>query len=201
MKFGIFIFPDAEELDFVGPWEVITSSVMVRNKGAVPEGEAFIIAETAAPVRCAKGMHVVPDFTIKNAPAMDVLLIPGGTGTRGLASNKKVIDWVKKVSATCTWVTSVCTGSLILGMAGLTKGKRVTTHWAFVEELRKQALSDAVLENTRYVRDGNVITAAGVSAGIDMALWLVGEIWGPDHARTTQHYIEYHPAPPSAAAV
>ena len=201
MKFGILIFADAEELDFVGPWEVITSSVMVRNKGAIPDGEAFLIAETADPVRCAKGMRVVPDYTIDNAPAMDVLLIPGGMGTRALAKNQRVIDWVEKVSASCTWVTSVCTGSLILGVAGLTKGKRVTTHWAFIEELRKQELSAEVLENIRYVRDGNVITAAGVSAGIDMALWLIGEIWGEDHARSVQHYIEYNPAPPYAAAV
>ena len=86
MKFGLFIFPGAEELDFVGPWEVITSSVQVRFKGEVPEGEAFIIAETADPVRCAKGMRVVPDYTIDNAPDFDVLLIPGGMGTRTLAS-------------------------------------------------------------------------------------------------------------------
>ena len=201
MKFGLLIFPDAEELDFVGPWEVITTSVMVRNKGAIPEGEAFIIAETAGPVRCAKGMRVLPDYTIDNAPAFDVLLIPGGQGTRSLASNEKVVSWVEKVAPSCTWVTSVCTGSLILGVAGLTKGKRVTTHWGFIEELRGQELSNQVLEDTRYVRDGNVVTAAGVSAGIDMTLWLVGQIWDEKHARAVQKYIEYNPAPPYAASV
>lgn len=201
MKFGLLIFPGAEELDFVGPWEVITSSVMVRNKGETPEGEAFIIAETAEPVRCAKGMRVVPDYTIDNAPAFDVLLIPGGMGTRELASNEKVVDWVQSVAPSCTWLTSVCTGSLILGVAGLTKGKRVTTHWGFIEELRGKELSSEVLEDTRYVRDGNVVTAAGVSAGIDMTLWLIGQIWDETHARTVQHYIEYNPAPPYAASV
>lgn len=201
MKFGLLIFPGAEELDFVGPWEVITSSVMVRHKGEIPEGEAFIIAETAEPVRCAKGMRVVPDYTIDNAPDFDVLLIPGGMGTRPLETNEKVVGWVKSVAPSCAWLTSVCTGSLILGAAGLTKGKRVTTHWGFIEELRKKELSSEVLEDTRYVRDGNVVTSAGVSAGIDMTLWLIGQIWDEKHARTVQHYIEYSPAPPYAASV
>lgn len=196
MKFGVLIFPDAEELDFVGPWEVFTSSVMVRNNGKVPDGEVFTIAETLEPVRCAKGMRVVPDYTLDNAPDFDVLLVPGGMGTRKEVKNEKLMDWIRGRAEGLTWATSVCTGSLLLAEAGPAAGKRVTTHWGFIEGLREHGKAAEVLDDQRFVVDGNVVTAAGVSAGIDMALWLIGEIWDPDHARTTQHYIEYHPEPP-----
>jgi transcriptional regulator GlxA family with amidase domain len=200
LTIGILIFPDAEELDFVGPWEVFTMSAMARNKGVLPKGEVVLISESGEPVRAAKGMAFLPDCSIETAPKLDVLLIPGGMGTRVEVENKILIDWIAKVSADCTWVTSVCTGAVLLAEAGPAAGKRVTTHWGFVEELRAHGKVAEVVENIRYVRDGNVITAAGVSAGIDMALWLIGEIWGQDHARTTQHYMEYYPSPPYAGA-
>jgi len=196
LTFGILIFPDAEELDFVGPWEVFTMSAMARNKGVLPEGQVIMIAETPEPVRCAKGMKVTPDFSIADAPKIDVLLVPGGQGTRVEVENRALMKWIAEVSPTCEWVTSVCTGAVLLAEAGPAAGKQVTTHWGFIEELRKHDRVKEVLENTRYVRDGNVVTAAGVSAGIDMALWLIGEIWGAEHARTTQRYMEYDPAPP-----
>lgn len=201
LTFGVLLFPDAEELDFVGPWEVFTMSAMARHQGRMPEGQVITIAETSSPVRCAKGMRIVPDFTIDNAPKLDVLLIPGGQGTRVELENGRLIDWIATVAQTCTWVTSVCTGAVLLAEAGPAAGKRVTTHWGFIEELRKHGKAAEVVENIRYVRDGNVVTAAGVSAGIDMALWLIGEIWGADHARTTQRYMEYDPAPPYTAEV
>ncbi len=201
LTIGLLLFPDAEELDFVGPWEVFTVSTMVRNQGALPEGKVITIAETTEPVRCAKGMRVVPDYSIADAPKLDILLVPGGQGTRTEVENGKIIDWIATVAHDCIWVTGVCTGAVLLAEAGPAEGKRVTTHWGFVEELRKHGKVSEVLEDIRYVRDGNVVTAAGVSAGIDMALWLVGEIWGADHARTTQRYMEYDPAPPYAAEV
>jgi transcriptional regulator GlxA family with amidase domain len=196
LTIGILIFPDAEDLDFVGPWEVFTMSAMARNKGVLPQGQVVMIAEGPEPVTCAKGMRVVPDVTIDDAPALDVLLVPGGQGTRVEEKNQRLLDWISKTAETCQWVTSVCTGAALLVAAGPARGKRVTTHWAYIDSLRQYDDIGEVLEETRYVRDGNVVTAAGVSAGIDMALWLVGEIWGADHARLTQRYMEYDPAPP-----
>ena len=193
---GILLFENAEELDFAGPWEVFTSAAMGRDDLAV-----VTVAERAELVRCAKGLRVLPDHDFATAPPLDVVLVPGGQGTRSEIDNPTLISWLRKTGEGCTWVTSVCTGSLLLHGAGFTAGKRVTTHWAFVETLRERAPDATVLDDVRYVRDGNVVTSAGVSAGIDMALWLVGQLFGPDHARRTQRYMEYDPAPPYTAEV
>ncbi|MFN7955902.1 MAG: DJ-1/PfpI family protein [bacterium] len=193
---GVLLFDDVEELDFVGPWEVFTMAAKLRDAG----DRVLSVAEREAPVRAAKGLRVLPDHTFANAPKLDVILVPGGQGTRREVGNAALVDWIRSVGARCTWVTSVCTGALLLREAGLARGKRVTTHWRFVETLR--GFGDlTVLDDVRYVRDGNVVTAAGVSAGIDMALWLVGELWGIAHARITQRAIQYDPAPPYAAEV
>jgi transcriptional regulator GlxA family with amidase domain len=192
---GILLFDDAEELDFVGPFEVFTMARMGRDADRV-----VTIAERAEPVRCAKGLRVLPDHAFGDAPPLDVLLVPGGQGTRQQVSNPLLIEWIRKAAEPCTWVTSVCTGTLLLHEAGLAKGKRVTTHWGFVETLRQRGDVE-VLENVRYVRDGRLVTSAGVSAGIDMALWLVGQLYGPPHARQTQRFMEYDPAPPYTAEV
>jgi transcriptional regulator GlxA family with amidase domain len=201
-RIGILIFDDAEELDFVGPWEVFTMVNEVRAMGGheAPH-DVKLIAEAMAPVRCAKGMRVVPDLTIAQCERLEVLLIPGGIGTRREAKNEAMLSWIRNVAAHCQWVTSVCTGALLLTAAGPAKGKRVTTHWAFVEQLRARGEASEVLENIRYVRDGNIVTAAGVSAGIDMALWLVGQLHDPVLARHVQRAMQYDPAPPYAAEV
>jgi transcriptional regulator GlxA family with amidase domain len=115
--------------------------------------------------------------------------------------NEKLLAWIARTATDCKWVTSVCTGALLLAAAGPAKGKRVTTHWGFVEQLRARHEAAEVLDNVRYVQDGNVVTAAGVSAGIDMALWLTGQILTPEFARNVQRAMEYDPAPPYAAAV
>lgn len=195
---GILLFPDAEELDFAGPWEVFT---MATQEPGAKEGSVVTIAERREPVRCAKGLRVLPDCDFQDAPELDVLLVPGGQGTRAEAENPRMLDFVRKAAGRCRWVTSVCTGSLVLHAAGLCAGRRITTHWAFVPTLRELAPDATVLERVRYVRDGNLVTAAGVSAGIDMSLWLVGQIWGVEHARRTQLFMEYDPAPPYAAEV
>lgn len=192
---GILLFDDVEELDFVGPWEVFASAAAGRDDDRV-----VTIAESTAPVRCAKGLRVLPDHTFDDAPALDVVLVPGGQGTRREVDNPVLIDWIRAVVPGCSWVTSVCTGALLLHEAGAARGRRVTTHWGFVETLRARG-DISVQERVRYVRDGNLVTAAGVSAGIDMALWLVGQLHGPDYARSIQHSIEYDPAPPYAADV
>jgi transcriptional regulator GlxA family with amidase domain len=201
-QIGILIFDDAEELDFVGPWEVFTMVNEVRAMGGQTAlHEVRLIAERNAPVRCAKGMKVVPDITLAECEKFDVLLIPGGIGTRREAKNEAMLSWIRNVSAHCQWTTSVCTGALLLAAAGPGKGKRMTTHWAFVEHLRAHGAASEVLENIRYVRDGNLVTAAGVSAGIDMALWLVGQMHGTALARHVQRAMQYDPAPPYAAEV
>lgn len=192
---GILLFDDAEELDFVGPWEVLASAAMAKP-GAL---RVVTIAERAEPVRCAKGMRVLADHGFEDAPVLDVVLVPGGMGTRREVDNPVLIDWLRKVGAGCRWVTSVCTGSLLLHGAGFTAGRRITTHWAFVKTLRERATEATVLDDVRYVRDGNVVTAAGVSAGIDMSLWLVGQLFDPATARLVQRYIQYEPSPPYAA--
>jgi transcriptional regulator GlxA family with amidase domain len=202
LKIGILIFDDAEELDFVGPWEVFTMANEMAHRTDKPiPYEVFLIAERDQPVRCAKGMRVLPDTTTAKCRELDILLIPGGQGTRREVQNKPLLEWIAAVAKDAKWVTSVCTGALLLTAAGPARGKRVTTHWAFVETLRARNEAAEVLSNYRYVRDGIVLTAAGVSAGIDMALWLVGELHGPDFARLVQRGMEYDPAPPYAAFI
>jgi transcriptional regulator GlxA family with amidase domain len=199
LSIGILIFEDVEELDFVGPWEVFTMANEVANHMKKPPvHEVKLIAERNEPVRCAKGMRVLPDLTIAECAKLDVLLVPGGWGTRREAKSPVMLAWVAEIARQAQWVTSVCTGALVLTAAGPAKGKRVTTHWAFVETLRERGEAAEVLANYRYVRDGNVVTAAGVSAGIDMALWLTGELHGPDFARSVQKGMQYDPAPPYA---
>jgi transcriptional regulator GlxA family with amidase domain len=192
--YGLLIFEGAEELDFTGPWEVFTASAMVRDQGDT----AVLIAERAGAVRCSKGMRVLPDHTLEDHPPLDVLLVPGGQGTRQEVSNSGLIEWIRKTSAVAGWVTSVCTGALLLHEAGPARGRRVATHHGFEDAL--EARGDVtVVRDARYVVDGNLVTSQGVSAGIDMALWLVGRIHGRDHARAVRRYIQYEPAPPFLA--
>jgi transcriptional regulator GlxA family with amidase domain len=192
---GIVVFPGAEELDFVGPWEVWA---MATRQSA--ERRVWLLAESLAPVTCAKGLVVIPDRTLAEAPPLDVLVLPGGRGVRREVENRVLLDWIAARAQGTAWLTSVCTGSGLLVRSGVAAGRRVTTHWSFVETLRGLGPC-TVVENVRYVRDGNVVTAAGVSAGIDMSLWLVGQLLGVPAARETQHQIEYDPAPPYRAEV
>jgi transcriptional regulator GlxA family with amidase domain len=192
---GILLFDDAEELDFAGPWEVFTQAARKEQGDRV-----VTIAPERGPVRCAKGLRVLPDHGFADAPELDVLLVPGGQGTRREVDNPVVIEWLRKASERCRFVTSVCTGSLLLLGAGLCQGKRITTHWAFLETLRQRG-GATVVGDVRYVRDGNLVTAAGVSAGIDMSLWLVGQLYDVTHARNVQRLMQYDPAPPYAADV
>lgn len=193
---GIVLFPDAEELDWAGPYEVFSMAAFGENPMRV-----VTIAQTLDPVRCAKGLRVLPDHTFDDAPVLDVVLVPGGQGSRKEMKNPAMLEFLQRVAPACSWVTSVCTGAAILCKAGLTKGRRITTHWGYIEALREFAGDSEVLERTRYVRDGQLVTAAGVSAGIDMSLWVVGQMVSPEHARNTQRMMEYDPAPPYSAAV
>ena len=188
---GLLAFPDMEELDFVGPWEVFAAAAQLRGADRV-----LCLGETLEPIRCAKGLVIVPEARWADAPPLDVLLVPGGDGRRRQMTNPAMLAFLRERAPTCKWVTSVCTGSLVLAAAGLATGKQVTTHWSRIDELRTHPVR--VRDDVRYVVDGTLVTAAGVSAGIDMALWLVGQLHDPAFAREVQRYIQYDPAPPYA---
>jgi transcriptional regulator GlxA family with amidase domain len=192
--YGLLIFDGAEELDFVGPWEVFTTSAMARDSG----DRVMLIADGRDAVRCSKGMRVLPDHTLDDHPQLDVLLVPGGMGTRREVSNPVITEWIRKVSEAATWTTSVCTGALLLHEAGPARGRRVATHHGFEDTLEERG-DITVVRDARYVVDGNLVTSQGVSAGIDMALWLVGRLHGREHARAVRRYIQYDPAPPYLA--
>jgi transcriptional regulator GlxA family with amidase domain len=194
-EIGIVLFDDVEELDFVGPWEVFT---MAQKLAA--EGRTSLLAEHERPIKCAKGMRVLRDRPLDADATYDVIVVPGGDGRRREVDNETMIAWLAKVAPRARWVTSVCTGTFLLHRAGIAKNKRTTTHWSRVEELRAAGAIE-VAEGPRFVRDGNVVTAAGVSAGIDMALWIVGQERGAPFARSVQRAIEYYPAPPYTADV
>jgi transcriptional regulator GlxA family with amidase domain len=192
IRIGILIFDGAEELDFVGPWEVFTMARALKADSC----EVVLVAERDAAVRCAKGMRVLPDATTANCGPLDIILVPGGQGTRREVENKSLLAWIAEKAKSAKWVTSVCTGAMLLTAAGPARGKRVTTHWGYVAALRERNEASEVLDNYRYVQDGNIVTAAGVSAGIDMALWLTGQLFDVAFARRVQRQMEYDPLPP-----
>ncbi|WP_327070457.1 DJ-1/PfpI family protein [Kitasatospora sp. NBC_01250] len=195
--YGLLLFDRAEELDFVGPWEVFTASAMLRAEAGHTD-RAVLIAERPGPVRCSKGMRVLPDHTFDDHPPLDLLLVPGGQGTRTEVANPVLLEWIRKADAQAAWTAGVCTGALLLHEAGPARGRRVATHHAFEDTL--QARGDiTVVRDARYVIDGRLATSQGVSAGIDLALWLIGRLHGRDHARAVRRYIQYEPAPPYLA--
>lgn len=203
MTVGILLFDGAEELDFVGPWEVFTmvGEVLAFQGEAASRPRVLTVAEAGGTIRAAKGMRVLADHGFADCPKLDVLVVPGGQGTRREVENPKLLQWIAAVAPGCRWVTSVCTGAMLLTAAGPARGKRVTTHWGYIGPLRERKEAAEVVENVRYIRDGNVVTSAGVSAGIDMALWLTGQMASPEFARQVQKFMEYDPAPPYAALV
>ena len=188
---GIVLYPDFEELDAVGPYEVLGMlSKLDRN------WQVFTIAEKAGPVRALSGLNLVADYDFDDAPSLDIILVPGGMGSRKEMDNPAMLEFVRKAGQSAEWVTSVCTGAMILHRAGFLSGRPATTHWGAIHELK--ALGDVdVKEGVRYVHDGNVITSAGVSAGIDMALYLVSLIKDANTAKSVQKMMEYYPEPPS----
>ena len=168
---GIFIFNDAEELDFVGPYEVFTMiNTILQYRGKPDAVKVILISEDGKDVTGKKGMRVGAHAAMTDINALDVICIPGGFGSRELINNETVIHWIQAIAPTCEWVTSVCTGSFILAKAGLTKDKKISTYWAAFDEFKALGLEGNLIPHVRYVRDGNVVTSAGVSAGIDLSL-------------------------------
>lgn len=186
---GIVLFEGSEELDWAGPWEVFAA-------GVKDDDRVVTVAQGTDAIRCAKGLRVLPDHSFDDCPPLDVILVPGGRGTRVERTNDAMTSFVVKQHAHTEWTTSVCTGAFVLQGAGLLSGKRATTHWAAFEELLSFAPDQELDRDARWVVDGKIVTAAGVSAGIDMALWLLGQLYDPEHARQIQRYIQYDPSPP-----
>jgi cyclohexyl-isocyanide hydratase len=181
---GFVIFPDLTQLDFTGPLQVLAR---------LPQSVIHIVAKSDAPVPSDCGLSLVPTRTFANCPPLDLLCVPGGKGVIGAISDRDTVEFVRQQAATAKYVTSVCTGAFVLGVAGLLTGRRATTHWAYTNLL---PLVGATHEPGRVVWDGHVITAGGVTAGIDFALSLVAEIAGETTARAIQLGIEYDPLPP-----
>ena len=192
---GILLFDAVEELDAVGPWEVLRYAELNTEAPL----RVMTIAEAAGEISCAKGLRLQAERGIAEAPQLDVLLVPGGRGSRRQMENERLLSWIAAQAEGCRWVTSVCTGARLLLAAGPARGKRITTYYGAVDELRAGGLAAEVLEGVRFVCDGKLVTSAGVSAGIDMSLWLLGQLFSPALARQVQQGIEYFPAPPYTA--
>ncbi len=190
---AIVLFDDVEELDAVGPWEVLAhwARHYPQDRWAVS-----CLSRDGRPVTAAKGLVIGAHAARDDAPPLAVLVHPGGHGTRALMRDPEHMDWVRAQRAAVPLLTSVCTGSLVYAAAGLLRGRPATTHWGAVEELRALDPSVLVREHDRWVDDGDIITAAGVSAGIDMALHLVARLAGTQRAREVRRGIQYDPQPP-----
>jgi transcriptional regulator GlxA family with amidase domain len=192
IRIAIAIFDGAEELDFVGPWEVLAAWRFLYPEDV----EVFVVGDGDEPVTCAKGLRVLADRSWDALGQVDVLVYPGGRGTRPQLGDDRIRSRLRKLRDQGTLMTSVCTGALVYADAGLLDGQAATTYWSAFEELLPLGHDITPRPDDRFVDVGNVITAAGVSAGIDMALHLVGRLGSPDKAREVRRYIQYDPQPP-----
>lgn len=188
MNFGIVVFNQVEELDFVGPWEMLS----MWSKSADGPANCLIVGQTLDPIVCAKGLSINPHVSFADCPPLDYLLVPGGQGTRLEVSNPVILDFIATQARHCKAILSVCTGSFVLHAAGLLSGKKATTHWGSLERLR--ALGDVQVVEQRFVQDGNVWSSAGVSAGTDLMLAFIASVAGEEAAGKVQFAAEYYPA-------
>jgi transcriptional regulator GlxA family with amidase domain len=191
-RIGILLFDDVEELDAVGPWEVFGAWAHAHPD----EAEVVAFAAAPGPVRAAKGLRFQADRGLDDVGRLDVLVHPGGMGTRTLLKDDAHLAWVRGQRERVPLLTSVCTGSLVYAAAGLLNGRPATTHWGSLDLLGELDPSIEVRADDRFVDDGDVVTSAGVSAGIDMALHVLARLAGVDRAREIRHYIQYDPDPP-----
>ena len=187
MQIAILLYPGVTALDAVGPWEVLSR---------LPNVEVRFVGEEVGPVTCEGGGALLLGVThqLSETPSPDIVLVPGGATTPGQMVDQAVLEWLRRVHETTTWTASVCTGALILGAAGILKGQPATTHWYKMGVLKIMGAKPQPSE--RVVHAGKIVTAAGVSAGIDLALWLAGELAGRERAEAIQLTIEYDPHPP-----
>jgi transcriptional regulator GlxA family with amidase domain len=189
---GILIFDDVEVLDFCGPFEVFS---VARNPEQAGDEDALfhavIIAEQDKLINCRGGLLVQPHYTIANHPELDIVVVPGGKGTRRERYNKHLLDWITVQDPKVELLTSVCTGAFLLAEAGKLNGLEATTHWASVDHMRETYDSISMQADTRYVDQGRIITSAGISAGIDMSLHIVSRLHGEETAAWTARRMEY----------
>lgn len=183
-RIGMLIFPRLTQLDMTGPYEVLAR---------LPNTTVDLVARTLDPVTADRGMQIVPSMTFTDCPPLDVVMVPGGPGQRDLMEDEEALGFLRRQAMVAKYITSVCTGSLLLGAAGLLKGKRATSHWNALEHLK---LLGAVPVSEKVVVDGNIVTGAGVTSGIDFALTLAALLEGEQVARDIQLQIEYDPQPP-----
>ncbi|TXS54577.1 DJ-1/PfpI family protein [Streptomyces sp. uw30] len=185
MQIAMVLYDRFTALDIVGPYEALSR---------IPDAQVDFVAETAGPVRADTGfLALTADKALTEVPHPDIVVVPGGPGTFDQIENKTLLDWLRTADITSTWTTSVCSGSLLLAAAGLLEGRRATTHWLTLDFLAQYGAEPT---GERVVPDGKYLTAAGVSAGIDMGLTLVGKIAGDEHAQAVQLLTEYDPQPP-----
>lgn len=190
---GILIFPEVEVLDFTGPFEVFSATRLDESKRR-EEPSPFVVsilAQEKGPVSASGGLKVIPHYSLEECPSLDILVIPGGWGVRRELKNPSLIRWIEAQGKKVKTLTSVCTGAMLLGQAGLLDGRRATTHWRSLQWMEETFPKVRVEYDLHVVEDGNVITSAGISAGIDMALCVVARYFGEGIARTTARHMEY----------
>ena len=188
-RVGILVFDDAEVLDVCGPYEVFS---VTGRRHEVEPFDVFLVAERTAPVVLRNGFSVNPRYTLAESPPIDLLVVPGGFGTRREINNPALLDWIRARAAQSELVLSVCTGALLLGKAGLLDGLAATTHYGAIDLLRQVAPRATVVEGVRFIDNGKVILSEGVSAGIDMSLHVVDRLLGTEFAEEAAHYMQYH---------
>ena len=195
-KVGFVIFPGITQLDFTGPFEVLSrlgTPPSISTPSKFPQSKTHVVAKTMLPVSSDRGLGILPTCTFETCPPLNLICVPGGAGVVEALADAKTVDFIRRQGERADYITSVCMGAFLIGAAGFLKGRRAATHWAYVDLL---PLVGATHEKGRVVRDGNVITSGGVSAGIDFAFRIVAELAGPEVAQAIQLGIEYDPAPP-----
>jgi transcriptional regulator GlxA family with amidase domain len=192
-RVGIVVFEEIEVLDFCGPFEVFAATRLdeARRRAEPSPFEVLLVAEHRAPVVTAGGMQVIPHHTFADCPRLDILVVPGGWGTRRERDNPAMLDWLRLRAPEVEILSSVCTGAMLLGAAGLLDGRRATTHWRSLDWLRESFPAVTVVPDEHVVEDGHVFTSAGISAGLDLALKLVARYHGEVIARATARHMEY----------
>jgi transcriptional regulator GlxA family with amidase domain len=192
-RVGILVFPNVEVLDFCGPYEVfsVTRLHEDRRREEASPFEVLLVGESREPVVATGGLRVIPDATLEACPVLDILVVPGGWGTRREIRNPRVLTWIAERAKEVETLTSVCTGAMLLGQVGLLDGRRATTHWRSLDWMRQSFPAVTVEDKLHVVEDGQVLTSAGISAGIDMALLVVARHFGEAIGRATARHMEY----------
>src|SRR5258706_16290905 len=192
-RVGIVLFENVEVLDFCGPFEVFSVTRLNEEKRRDEPSpfEVFLLAETTSPVVTTGGMQVLPDYDLDGCPPVDILVVPGGWGTRKEMNNDALLQWIASRSSQVETLTSVCTGALLLGKAGLLDGKRATTHWRSLDWMQELFPKVTVEKRLQFTEQGALFTSAGISAGIDMSLKVVARYCGEAIARATARHMEY----------